>query len=109
MTRMAWIVVSVITAVALGLAVALAVSLAGGEGEDEPEAGAPGFVPQLGDPGTVPPTGGAPEEFLDCMKEHGVEPPSGLQQGAPEGFEEALEACRDLLPEGADLRIGPSG
>jgi hypothetical protein len=108
MTRMAWIVVGIVSAAALGLAVALAVSLAGGDVDDEPQAGAPEFAPQLGGPGLAP-EGAAPEEFLECMEEQGVEPPSGLQQEAPEGLEEAMEACRDLLPDGADLRIAPSG
>jgi hypothetical protein len=107
MTRVAWIVVGVVSTVALGLAVALAISLAGGDG-DEPQAGVPELAPQLGGPGFAP-EGAAPEEFLECMEEQGVEPPSGLQQGAPEGLEEAMEACRDLLPDGADLRIAPSG
>jgi hypothetical protein len=106
MTRVAWIAVGIVSAVALGLAVALAVSLAGG---DDPEAQTSELAPQLGAPGFAPPEGGAPEEFLECMEEQGVEPPSGLQQEAPQGFEEAMEACRDLLPEGADLRIAPPG
>ena len=108
MTRMAWTVVGAVTAVAVGLAVALAISLAGGDG-DEPQTGAPALAPQLGGPGFQSPEGAAPEEFLECMEEQGVEPPSGLQQEAPEGFEEALEACRDLMPEGSQLRIAPPG
>jgi hypothetical protein len=48
------------------------------------------------------------------MEENGVEPPEpGVpQQAPPAGVEEAFDACRDLLPEGAapeegGLRIMP--
>jgi hypothetical protein len=104
MTRVAWIAVGGVTTVAVALAVALAVSLAGGD--DDPEA--PGAPAGVVTPGAVP-----SEEFQDCLSEQGVEPPEpGTPQRAPdEGFQDALEACADLLPEGAQegggLRIMP--
>jgi hypothetical protein len=101
MTRLAWIVVGAVSALAVGLAVALAISLGGGDEDDAAtDPAASGLQPPIA-------SGAAPEEFLECMEEQGVEPPSGLQEQAPEGFEEALEACRELMPEGSQLRIGP--
>jgi hypothetical protein len=107
MTRAAWIAVGGVSALALGLAVALVIALAGAGDDDEPG------TPQ--GPAVLTPGGAPSEEFQDCMSENGVEPPQpGVpQQAPPAGLEEALEACRDLLPEGAEpgslgpLRISP--
>ena len=107
MTRTAWIAVGAVSALAFGLAVALAVSLASG-GDDADEG------PPMG-PGLVAPGGMPSDEFQDCMSEQGVEPPEPgtVQPGPSEGFEDALEACREFLPEeaapggGGDLRIAP--
>ena len=95
MTRPAWIAIGGLSALCFVLAVALAVALASGD-DDDP---GPGFG--AGEPMIV---GGDPDEmqaFEDCMEESGVEPPSPSQRQAPEGFDQALEECGDLLPEGA--------
>ena len=103
MTRVAWIAVGGVTTVAVALAVALAVSLASG---DDGDAGP-------GAPATLTPGAAPSEEFQDCLSEQGVEQPEPgtPQRGPDEGFQEALEACADLLPEGAPegggLRIMP--
>ena len=107
MTRAAWIAVGGVSALALGLLVALVVALASAGSDDEPEA------PE--GPGLITPGGAPSPEFQDCMSENGVETPEpGVpQQAPPEGFEDAFEACRHLLPEdaqdGGGLRIMPPG
>lgn len=107
MTRGAWIAVGGVSALALGLLVALVVALAGAGSDEAPDA------PEA--PAVLTPGGAPGAEFQDCMSENGFEPPEpGVQQQAPPaGFEDALEACRHLLPEGAapeeggGLRIMP--
>ena len=102
MTRRAWIAVGGLSALCVVLAVALAISLASGDDDAPALPGAPAVV------------GGDPEEmqeFQDCMEDQGVEPPGPGQAQAPEGFDDALEACGDLLPQGAPPIGGaaPSG
>jgi hypothetical protein len=101
-SRTAWIAVGGVSALAFGLAVALVIALATA-GDDEGEAAAE-------PPGVVAPGGSDQTDALrECMAENGVEPPEPgtLQTEPPPGFEEALEACRHLLPEGGGLRIAP--
>ena len=105
MTRGAWIAVGGVSALAVGLLVALVVALASAGSDDGPTAPEPRLVTPGGEPSP---------EFRACMEENGVEPPEpGVpQQAPPAGVEEAFEACRDLLPEGAapeegGLRIMP--
>lgn len=106
MTRAAWIAVGSVSALALGLAVALAVSLASGDEDTARPPDGPGLVTPGGAPG---------EEFQDCLSEQGVEPPQPgtVRPGPSEGFEEALEACREFLPEhaapgtGGGLHVAP--
>ena len=107
MTRGAWIAVGGVSALALGLLVALVVALAGADSDDDPA------TPE--EPTLITPGGEPSAEFQECMEENGVERPEpGTPQTAPPaGFEEAFEACRELLPEGAvpgeggGLRIMP--
>jgi hypothetical protein len=105
MTRGAWIAVGGVSALAVGLLVALVVALASAGSDDGAGASEPTLVTPGGEPSA---------EFQECMEENGVEPPQpGVpQQAPPAGFEEAFEACRDLLPqggapEGGGLRIMP--
>ena len=105
MTRGAWIAVGGVSALALVLLAALVVALASAGSEDEPDAPEPTLITPGGEPSA---------EFQECMEENGVEPPEPgtRQQAPPAGFEDAFEACRDLLPEGGaaeggGLRIMP--
>jgi hypothetical protein len=107
MTRTGWIAVGGVSALAFGLAIALVIALATA-GDDDDAAAQP--------PGLVSPGGAPSDEFQDCMSENGVEPPEPgtLQTQPPAGLEQALEACRHLLPEdapapgdGGGFRIAP--
>lgn len=55
----------------------------------------------------------ATEEFRACMSDEGFEPPEPgerperTEDGPPEGLSDALEQCRDLLPEGGPPGFGP--
>jgi hypothetical protein len=114
MTKTIWAVVGVSVAVTLAMAIALVVVLSSGDDDSGPDAEqsvAPLAVGQGQAQG-----GGATfeelEEFRSCMEEQGVELPAPGE--APSGdvgeLQDALESCRELLPEDAlQLRGGPFG
>lgn len=89
----------------------------GGEGATfEQRVGPPGPPPELSDEDKA-----AMEEFRACMEENGAPAPpepGSIEQGdRPEPpseadrakIEKALEACKDKLPEGAQMHFGPGG
>jgi hypothetical protein len=110
MTKTIWAVVGISVAATLAMAVALVVVLSGGDdSESEPEET---VAPLAVGEGQAP--GGATfeeiEEFRACMEDQGVElpAPGETPTGGLGKLQRALESCRELLPEGAQIR-GPFG
>ena len=100
MTRKAWIAIGGLSALSAALAIALVVALASDD-----------VVNESGVDGQPALSVGGTDEFAECMREQGVEPPQvGAAPGVmPEGAQDALEACAGELPQGAGPgQFGPS-
>jgi hypothetical protein len=109
MTKTIWAVVGICIVATLGMAIALVVVLSGGDdAESEPQT-APLAVDEAQAPGG--PTPEDLEDFRDCLEDEGVEPPAPGEapSGDLEEFQNAVESCREFLPEGAELRLAPFG
>jgi hypothetical protein len=94
-------------ALALALAAILGAGCGGDDGDDTtaPATAAPGFPQELTEDQQA-----AVERFADCMRERGVELP---QDGPPSSgptpeMIEAVQACRDELPDDFELRGPPA-
>jgi hypothetical protein len=111
MTKTIWAVVGICVAATAAMAIALVIVLAGGDDDPAPAERAAPFV--FGG-GPAEGSGAAPEEldeFRACLEDQGVEVPepgAAPSGGDVEEMQEAFEACRELLPEGAETFGGGS-